>query len=375
MMQRPDEDGGTVGRLPRWKKLLYGTLTAASFFAIVELALAAFGVGPARMRRDPFVGFQPGSPLFVREGDRYVTNPVKSCFFNHQEFPVRKSPGERRIFCLGGSTTYGHPYDHRTAFGGWLQAYLEEAAVDGRWQVVNCGGISYASYRIAVLMEELVRYEPDLFIVYTGHNEFLEDRTYGPLRRQSGLLTGLVRVASRLRLYGLLQDAIRPRSAEPVSRLADEVTTRLEVVGLDAYHRDREWRRGVLDHFRASTNRIVEQARTAGAAVIFVQPAANLKDFTPFKSEHAESLVGEPLVRWKQLVQEGRRELAAGEARRASRSSTRRHGSIRSTPRACGSWATPCSPPDAPRRRSGSSSGRGTRTSARCGPSRRSARS
>ncbi|MFM8891394.1 MAG: tetratricopeptide repeat protein, partial [Planctomycetia bacterium] len=260
---------------------------------------------------------QPGQPLFVREGDRYVTNPVKSCFFNHQAFPVRKSPGERRIFCLGGSTTYGHPYDHRTAFGGWLQAYLDEAAVGGRWQVVNCGGISYASYRIAVLMEELVRYEPDLFIVYTGHNEFLEDRTYGAVRRQSRLLTGLVRAASHLRLYGLLEDAIRPRAAEPVSCLADEVTTRLEVVGLEAYRRDREWRRGVLEHFRASTTRIIEKARSAGAAVIFVQPAANLKDFTPFKSEHAESLVGESLERWRRLVQEGRHELANGDAGRA----------------------------------------------------------
>ena len=309
-------DGRTVLRLTRRKKLLFGALTAVGFFVLVELALAAVGVGPARLQRDPFVGFEPGVPLFVREGERYVTNPAKSCFFNHQEFPVRKAPGDRRIFCLGGSTTYGHPYDHRTAFGGWLQAYLDEAAPAGRWQVVNCGGISYASYRIAVLLEELVRYEPDLFIVYTGHNEFLEDRTYGN-RRRDRLFTGLVRAASHLRVFGLLQDAIRPRTAEPNSCLADEVTTRLEVVGLEAYHRDREWRRGVLDHFRESTTRIVEQARSAGAAVIFVQPAANLKDFTPFKSEHAESLVGESLERWRQLVQEGRRELAAGEPARA----------------------------------------------------------
>ena len=32
--------------------------------------------------------------------------------------------------------------------------------------------------RVAVLMEELVDYDPDLFVVYSGHNEFLERRTY-----------------------------------------------------------------------------------------------------------------------------------------------------------------------------------------------------
>ena len=47
--------------------------------------------------------------------------------------------------------------------------------------MINAGGISYASYRVAVVIKELARYEPDLFIIYTGHNEFLEERTYRTL--------------------------------------------------------------------------------------------------------------------------------------------------------------------------------------------------
>ena len=46
------------------------------------------------------------------------------------------------------------------------------------WEVINAGLLSYGSYRVAMVMEELITYEPDLFIVYTGHNEFLERRTY-----------------------------------------------------------------------------------------------------------------------------------------------------------------------------------------------------
>ena len=34
---------------------------------------------------------------------------------------------------------------------------------------------------LATLMEELVTYEPDLFIIYSGHNELLERRTYAGL--------------------------------------------------------------------------------------------------------------------------------------------------------------------------------------------------
>lgn len=59
----------------------------------------------------------------------------------------------------------------------------------------------HASYREARLMEELVRYQPDLFIIYGSHNELLEQRLYGRVERQSwavGALTGICpRVAPR----------------------------------------------------------------------------------------------------------------------------------------------------------------------------------
>ncbi len=175
------------------RKLAWGFTTALGFFVFLELTLAVFGVRPARDTRDPFVGFAPGVPLFVRDGADFVTNPLKLTFFNAQRFPAEKSRQAFRVFCLGGSTTYGHPYDGRTYFGTWLQRYLQEVAPDRDWQVINCGGISYASYRVALLMEELAAYQPDLFIVYTGHNEFLEERTYGRIRHRHPAVQRLLR--------------------------------------------------------------------------------------------------------------------------------------------------------------------------------------
>ncbi len=166
-------------------------------------------------------------------------------------------------------------------------------------------------------MDELVHYQPDLFIVYTGHNEFLEDRTYGDMRRRNRMLAGLLRAASYSRVFQVLQATLRPTPPEPASRLPGEVATRLEIVGPEAYHRDRPWQQAVLEHFRSSLTRIVEQAHQAGARVIFVQPAANLKDFTPFKSEHTAGLSAEQVERWKALIVDGRRVQAAGDPQRA----------------------------------------------------------
>ena len=79
---------------------------------------------------------------------------------------------------MGGSTTYGRPFDDATSFCGWLRELLPVADPSRQWELINAGGISYASYRVAALMEELADYQPDVFIVYSGQNEFLERRTY-----------------------------------------------------------------------------------------------------------------------------------------------------------------------------------------------------
>lgn len=303
-------------RLSWRRKLCYSFVPATIFFLLLEFSLAFLDVAPVRDTRDPFVGFDPGVSLFIRQGEQYTTNPLKQGFFNQETFPVAKSSQTFRIFCLGGSTTFGHPYDRRTYFGSWLQTYLEATAPQRKWEIVNCGGISYASYRVALLMEELTQYEPDLFIIYTGHNEFLEDRTYGELREQHPALRRLLKIASRSRCFGLLDRAFHPPRPPPAQRLAAEVNTKLEVIGLDAYHRDDAWRRGVVAHFRDSLQRMAQIARRVNARVILVQPAANLVDFTPFKSEHAP-LGPQQRAEWESLVAAGRKARAGGQADRA----------------------------------------------------------
>ena len=90
-------------------------------------------------------------------------------------------------YCLGGSTVQGRPYAIETSFTTWLELNLRTADPRYQWEVVNCGGVSYASYRLVPILRELLAYEPDLFIICTGHNEFLEDRTYASVKARSGV--------------------------------------------------------------------------------------------------------------------------------------------------------------------------------------------
>lgn len=302
----------------RRRKVMFAFVLCAAVLVILEGALALMGVLPISRRRDSYVGFSGNVPLFVeREGQR-VTNPLKLSYFNSQSFPSKKAAGVTRIFCLGGSTTFGHPYEDSTSFCGWLRQMLQRTETS-RYEVVNCGGVSYASYRIALMMEELVQYEPDLFIIYCGHNEFLEHRTYGE-QRTPNLLTKAQRAVSTLRVSGLVDSLLgrSPREEKRTNRLAAEVDVILDHTdGPESYRRDPVQRAGVIAHYEESMTRIIALGRAAGAQVILVKPESNLRHFSPFKSERS-LLAFADSVRWEKTLREAREARSAGDHAKAA---------------------------------------------------------
>jgi len=111
------------------KNIAIGLAVALGFFLVVEGILWISGVEPLYGRADQYVGFADYSPLFVEkitpDGEQvFATADNKMNWFNYQQFPVRKADSVTRVFCLGGSTTYGRPYDDRTSFCGWLREFL-----------------------------------------------------------------------------------------------------------------------------------------------------------------------------------------------------------------------------------------------------------
>jgi tetratricopeptide (TPR) repeat protein len=207
------------------------------------------------------------------------------------------------------------------AFCRWLELYLQAADPARRYQCVNAGADSYASYRVVRLMRELVRHQPDLFVVYTGHNEFLEERTYGHLLGAHPARERLRVWLNGRRFFILARRALEERRGAgrpPVERLAGEVEAKLDDwTGLERYHRDPELERGVVEHFAHNLRQMVAIARDHGAAIAFVQPAANLKDFSPFKSQHPPALASAEVLRFTALLERGRELAAAADPRGA----------------------------------------------------------
>lgn len=282
--------------LSRRKKFAFSLVLTVLFVALLEVVLAVAGVADSAQIEDPFLQFETGTPLYVPEessgaGRGMITADEKLPWFNRQRFPAEKPPGTKRIFCLGGSTTYGRPYDDETSFSRWLERFLNASNPDVRWEVVNAGGISYASYRVANVLDEILAYQPDEIVVYTGHNEFLEDRSYGDVKNRSPVVSTGVRWLSHLRTYRLLRNwsASRHTSETPpteTTRLPAEVKTRLDnAIGPDDFHRNDDLADSILVHFEFNIRRMIASADAAGVPLVLVVPACNLRDFSPFKSE------------------------------------------------------------------------------------------
>ena len=209
-------------------------------------------------------------------------------FFKPESFPVAKD-GVRRVFCFGGSTVQGRPFATETSFTSWLEIALNCATPEQDWRVINCGGVSYASYRLVPIVEECLRYDPDVFVICTGHNEFLEERTYAHVKFAPTWLSTTQHLLSQSRVVTLVRSAIRRESSPDAQPRRDVLQAEVDALldyrgGIRAYQRDLEWKRGVVRHYEYNVRRMIDIARAHGVPVLLVQPPSNLSDCPPFKS-------------------------------------------------------------------------------------------
>ena len=287
----------------RWWMALATICLALLPFGILETALRVFAPqSPQDATLDPYVDLQQLEPLFELDADanEWKIPEHRMNFFRPAVFSANKHDATRRIFVLGGSTVQGRPFSTETAFPIWLEMRLRAAFPDTDFEVVNVGGISYASYRVSKLVTEVLQHEPDAIVLYTGHNEFLEDREYGALLEAGAIQTWLASLSGKIRTVSWLQERFKP-DTRPTSKMTTEVDARLDHVGgLEKYHRDPNWRHGVEQHFDSALLAMVTQIKKAGIPLWICLPACDLVNTPPFKVELASDLSKKQREEWQQ---------------------------------------------------------------------------
>lgn len=276
-----------------WQKNLAAALFGLLLITLIELALRFTGFHPAACSLDPFVSFKEDVPVLVEanyQGLPVVTiNPRLNSYFNPVAFPKDKPPGTRRIFVLGGSDVMGFPFGARGAFTEFLSQALKELDHSHSYQVINLGGFGYASYRVERVFRDALHFSPDLVIIMTGHNEFLEKREYSAPEK----LTRIRKKLSQFKIYCLLKTVvfkIHPPAGKPL--IATEV--KWEHFTLDPVMRER-----IIAHYQFNLQKMAQQAREQKVPALFLTLPSNLKDFPPFHSEHKPGISSADLAEWE----------------------------------------------------------------------------
>jgi lysophospholipase L1-like esterase len=169
-----------------------------------------------------------------------------------------KSAGVFRILALGGSTVQGVP-DGERGFVAQLDRGLRRAAPGRPLEVRNLARSGAGSTAVRATLEAVLGAQPDLLIVLTGHNEFL-DPPPGSLQRLRNA-SWLARAVSGGSPGDLVEEPF-PETLTPIDR------------------EGAAFQRRVL-RFRENLAAIVSLAAEAGVPLLLCTAPSNLADWPP----------------------------------------------------------------------------------------------
>jgi tetratricopeptide (TPR) repeat protein len=304
------EPAADTPRFGAGKGLLFGSLIYVAFFALVEGVLWAAGVETLLDREDPFRGFSGLVAVYERDGDVYRTTPANTKHtFNDQSFLADKPENGLRIFGLGGSSAFGFPWGAEAAFTGIVGEAIAARHPELHVEAVNAAGTSYAMHRLNLVADELLRYAPDVFIVYSGHNEFVEPAFFEAVKRRGSVRTRIEFLLAHSRLYSVLR-----RIADAWSRAEERAPADFGVDVLRDESRiyTPEEKRAIADEYRFRLQRMVRRAHEAGVRTVLVTVPANLRDWRPNASTSDPTLSADQKEQWSQALVAGRHALEAG---------------------------------------------------------------
>ncbi len=221
------------------------------------------------------------------------------------KFEVRKSKNTRRIFCLGESTMAGFPYDFNATAPGFLRDRLTSLHPNYNIEIINVGLSAISSYVILDFMQDLISYEPDLFIVYSGHNEFYGAYGVGSAVNIPGgeLVTRITLYLLRYKTFLLMRDVFTWMNAlfsTPVSK--SDVTLMEQMVGQQTipYHsRAYNEAREAYNHNIAA---MITLAQKHHVPIMFSALVSNLSHQPPFIARFSEATSTELRDLWQKSI-------------------------------------------------------------------------
>lgn len=314
MKNRSAENSGQLSGINKVLFPILLVLVPVLFFVLFEASLRIAGYGK---------DYDLVHKIKIGDTDYYAVNKlVARRYFSPGNvtipdardgvFLCEKSPDIFRIFCMGGSTVAGFPFQYNATFPSLLTDRLERLFPDKHFEVINFGISAINSFSVLDMTRELVRYDPDLFLVYMGHNEF-----YGALGVAStqkisdsrSLINWYLRL-EKLRLVQLIRDFVHKfgRAAEKPD---GQQTLMQAVVSDNTIPYDSPKYQLAHDYFAENLADILSLIQRSGSHVIVSDLVSNLRDQPPFVSVF--QVEGEEKAQWQKFYDAALKYLGQGD--------------------------------------------------------------
>ncbi|MVM28560.1 tetratricopeptide repeat protein [Spirosoma sp. HMF4905] len=259
----------------------------------IEIALRIFNYG---YDVSLFVEYPDDKRFFVlnpNASKRYFTNQKIATTGNVELFKKVKDKNTTRIFVLGESTTIGYPYFHNGSFHRWLQYRLTHTFPDRNFEIINIALTAVNSYTTFGFAKEVVDYEPDAVLIYTGHNEYYGALGVGSTEKIGGnpQLVNLILRLRQLRMVQLMTNAYEKLQSLVGPNKASSGGTRMKLMVADQQipYQSELYKRGI-EQFRSNMDATLELLTKRDIPVFVSNLVSNEKDLKPFVSFPVDSL-------------------------------------------------------------------------------------
>lgn len=117
---------------------------------------------------DPFVLYR------LEKNQKTSELTTNSLGFRGKNWPPAKRTGDhKRILILGSSAVFGFRVKDDKAFPIVLEGKLKEKYPGASFEILNAGVLGYLSHQdLALFSTELIKFNPDLVVIYNGWNDF-----------------------------------------------------------------------------------------------------------------------------------------------------------------------------------------------------------
>ena len=296
------------------RKALFALVPTVFLFGLIESILIVQGYTGTSIADIQFTaGFQQNAYVqrrdrilgnwFVPQQDRFISNPnLLARGFHDQSFT--KQPQHRRYFALGGSTTYGSPFEHQfKGFPQRIEEQLNRSTTD-RWEVINLGVAGMDSVTFPSILREIQAYMPEGILIYSGNNEVrgsLTERCSNPYR------IGVEKQLNRLRTLQLLRDQFR--RFRKVSVQFDHLAERQddcmkrEIQNLQYHDQIVEHQQAVRERFQENLRQTITIALRNNIDVFLAIPPINLL-VPPVEQDWNHSLSANTQQRLQEVLQQ-----------------------------------------------------------------------